>query len=509
VKVLDHGSDKPLLTSAQAIDTISVNLGLHFATLIEALNDPIISNDLTGRILSWNQAAARLFGYQAPEIVGQSVLRLIPPDFHHEENELLRKLSADETIEPYETSWLRKDGRRVSVFVTVYPVRNEAGIVIGATKIALDVADRARNDESGFRLAAIVDSADDAIVSKNLNGIVTSWNAGAQRMFGYTAEEMVGHPILRIIPEDLHFEEDEILRKLRAGERVDHYETTRRRKNGECVDVSVTISPITNGIGQVIGASKIARDISDRRRIEQLLVQSEKLAATGRMAATIAHEINNPLEAVTNLIFLARQHSGTSGKAQQYLLTAEEELERVSQIARQTLGYYRDTGSPVEIHLHELIENLLIVYNSKLLSSGISVNTRFNDLQKILVSRGEMLQVFANVIANAIDAMRQGGLLQISLRKVIGTKADGIQTVIQDNGTGIEQKYMEKIFEPFFTTKGDLGTGIGLWVARQLVDRRGGQITVASSTEQRSSGTTVTIFIPFATPASRVAAERE
>jgi PAS domain S-box-containing protein len=509
VKVLDHGSDKPLLTSAQAIDTISVNLGLHFATLIEALNDPIISNDLTGRILSWNQAAARLFGYQAPEIVGQSVLRLIPPDFQHEENELLRKLSADETIEPYETSWLRKDGRRVSVFVTVYPVRNEAGIVIGATKIALDVADRARNDESGFRLAAIVDSADDAIVSKNLNGIVTSWNAGAQRMFGYTAEEMVGHPILRIIPEDLHFEEDEILRKLRAGERVDHYETTRRRKNGECVDVSVTISPITNGIGQVIGASKIARDISDRRRIEQLLVQSEKLAATGRMAATIAHEINNPLEAVTNLIFLARQHSGTSGKAQQYLLTAEEELERVSQIARQTLGYYRDTGSPVEIHLHELIENLLIVYNSKLLSSGISVNTRFNDLQKILVSRGEMLQVFANVIANAIDAMRQGGLLQISLRKVIGTKADGIQTVIQDNGTGIEQKYMEKIFEPFFTTKGDLGTGIGLWVARQLVDRRGGQITVASSTEQRSSGTTVTIFIPFATPASRVAAERE
>lgn len=506
---MDHGSDKPLLASAQAIDTISVNLGLHFATLIEALNDPIISNDLTGRILSWNQAAARLFGYQAPEIVGQSVLRLIPPDFQHEENELLRKLSADETIEPYETSWLRKDGRRVSVFVTVYPVRNEAGIVIGATKIALDVADRARNDESGFRLAAIVDSADDAIVSKNLNGIVTSWNAGAQRMFGYTAEEMVGHPILRIIPEDLHFEEDEILRKLRAGERVDHYETTRRRKNGECVDVSVTISPITNGIGQVIGASKIARDISDRRRIEQLLVQSEKLAATGRMAATIAHEINNPLEAVTNLIFLARQHSGTSGKAQQYLLTAEEELERVSQIARQTLGYYRDTGSPVEIHLHELIENLLIVYNSKLLSSGISVNTRFNDLQKILVSRGEMLQVFANVIANAIDAMRQGGLLQISLRKVIGTKADGIQTVIQDNGTGIEQKYMEKIFEPFFTTKGDLGTGIGLWVARQLVDRRGGQITVASSTEQRSSGTTVTIFIPFATPASRVAAERE
>ena len=257
------------------------------------------------------------------------------------------------------------------------------------------------------------------------------------------------------------------------------------------------------------GASKIARDISDRKKIERMLIQSEKLAATGRMAATIAHEINNPLESVINLIFLARQHSAESGKAHQYLLTAEEELERVSHIARQTLGYYKDTGSPAEVTLHSLIENVLAVYNPRLTALGISVDLRFNDLQRIVVSKGEMLQVFSNVIANAVDAMRHGGALKISTRKLTGPTGDGIQTVIRDNGTGIQQEHLEKIFEPFFTTKGNLGTGIGLWVARQLVERRGGQISVASSTEPGKSGTTFTIFIPFVIPASRLLAELE
>lgn len=506
---MEYSSEQPLPYSLSATSEASHEAYLHCATVMDSFKEPIISKDLTGRILGWNQAAARVFGYKPAEIIGQSILRLIPPNLHEEENERLRKLGADEAIDPYEAKWLRKDGGNLPVFVTVYPVRNEVGRIIGASRIASDLSDRTRNDESRFRLAAIVDSADDAIISKDLNGIVRTWNGGAQRMFGYSSEEMVGQPILRLIPEELHYEEAEILQKLRAGERVDHYETTRRKKNGENVEVSVTISPITDEAGRVIGASKIARDISDRKRIERLLMQSEKLAATGRMAATIAHEINNPLEAVMNLIFLARQHSESLGKAHQYLLTAEEELERVSHIARQTLGYYRDTGSPTEIHIHDLIENILTVYNSKLLSHDISVDTQFNDLRKILVSKGEMLQVFTNVIANAVEAMRQGGSLKISIRKLVGSNGDGIQTVIQDSGKGIEQKHLERIFEPFFTTKGELGTGIGLWVARQLVERRGGQISVASSTEEGSSGTTITIFLPFTNPASRLRAEWE
>jgi signal transduction histidine kinase len=200
------------------------------------------------------------------------------------------------------------------------------------------------------------------------------------------------------------------------------------------------------------------------------------------------------------LIYLARQNSTIEGKAHRFLLTAEQELERISHIARQTLGYYRDTGAPSETYIHDLLENVLTVYQAKLISSGITVDSSFNDLQKIVVSKGEMLQVFSNVIANAIEAMPQGGVLNISVRKLMNSGGDGIQTVIRDNGVGIETKLLEKVFEPFFTTKVDVGTGIGLWVSKQLIEKRGGQISIASSTQPGDSGTSITIFIPLTAP---------
>ena len=470
------------------------------ASIIDSSDDAIISKDLNGVIVSWNQAASRIFGYTADEILGQSILQLIPEELRPEEFEILKKLRRGERIDHYETVRVRKNGEKFPISVTISPVKNDEGRVIGASKIARDLTDRRLLDNRRFRLAAIVDSADDAIISKDLDGIIESWNQGAYRIFGYTSEEIVGRSILHLIPPELQYEENEILRKLRAGERVEHYETTRVRKNGERVDVSITISPIRNNEGKVIGASKIARDISDRKRMEKLLVQAEKLAATGRMAAAIAHEINNPLESLMNLVYLARQESSEGSGVWEYLRTAESELNRVSHIARQTLGYYRDTSSPSEVYLHDLIDNVLTIYRSKIVSSGISVESTFNDLRKISVSRGEMLQVFSNIIANAIDAMRQGGKLTIALRKTSGLEGDGIQTIIRDNGIGISQKNLERIFEAFFTTKGDLGTGIGLWVTKQLLERRGGQIAVTSSTEPGKSGTTITMYVPFELP---------
>ena len=473
----------------------------YLAAIVASSDDPIISKDLNGIITSWNEAAERTFGYTTDEILGEPILRLIPPELHPEEAQILTKLRAGERIDRYETIRMKKNGERFPVSVTIFPVKDDTGRVVGASKIARDISDRDKTDESRFRLAAVVESADDAIISKDLNGIVRSWNDGARRMFGYAAEEMIGQPILRIIPLELHYEEAAILARLREGERVDHFETRRTRKDGSTIELSVTISPIRDGSGRVIGASKIARDISDRRRIERLLIQSEKIAATGRMAAAVAHEINNPLEAVMNLIFLARQNSPPTGKAYQHLKMAEEELERVSHIARQTLGYYRDAGLPTEVFLHELIENVLTIYRSKLLAYGISVDTQFNDLQKVMVSRGEFIQIFSNLIANALDAMPNGGVLQVSIRTLISSAGDGIQVVIRDTGTGIRSDHLGRIFEPFFTTKGDLGTGIGLWVTKQLVEKRGGQISVASNTEPGKSGTVVSLFVPFSAPA--------
>lgn len=494
---MDHRTEK-LPPSELSQSAAQDHAGFLLAAIVDSSDDAIVSKDLNGVVTSWNKAAQKLFGYTAEEIIGQNILRLIPKELHSEESEILARIRAGERIDHFETVRVKKNGEKFAISVTISPVRNFAGQVIGASKIARDISQRRRLDESRFRLAAIVDSADDAIISKDLNGIIKTWNHGAQGIFGYTSEEMVGQPMLRLIPPELQYEEEEILRKLRAGERIDHYETTRLRKDGSTVEVSVTISPILNHEGRVIGASKVARDISDRKRIEKLLIQSEKLAATGRMAAAIAHEVNNPLESLVNLIYLARQNCAEGTQAHDYLLTAEGELERVSHIARQTLGYYRDTGVPTEVYLHDVVENVLNVYRSRARGNEISIDCSFNDLRKVVVSRGEMLQVFSNVIANAMAAMPRGGQLAITTRKTVALNEEGVQTVVRDNGIGISRENLERIFEAFFTTKGDLGTGIGLWVTKQLVERRGGQITVTSNTEPGKCGTTVTIFIPFA-----------
>jgi PAS domain S-box-containing protein len=487
---------------SQVSETRGVDARLHLAAIVDSCSDAIISANLDGIILSWNTGATRIFGYQPEEIVGRSNQTLIPPEGHAEEQEILRKVRAGERIENYSSIRMRKNGERFSVSVTVSPIRDESGQIVAVSKILRDISGHNKTGEARFHLAAIVDSADDAIVSKDLNGIVKTWNEGAQRMFGYTAAEMTGQSILRLIPEHLQYEEEEILRKLRAGQRISHYETIRRKKSGELFEVSVTISPIRDDSGTVIGASKIARDISDKKHVERLLLQSEKLAATGRMAAAVAHEINNPLESLINLIYLARQHSGPDGKVRELLTTAEQELERVAHIARQTLGYYRDTSSPVEVSMHDLLENVLRVYNSKILASRITVDARFNDMQRITASRGEMLQVFSNIIANSIDAMPHGGTLSISTRNVFSGSKNGVQIRIHDTGSGIDEKHLSRVFDPFFTTKGNVGTGIGLWVARELVEQRGGQIAIASSTTRGKSGTTVTIEIPFANSAA-------
>jgi PAS domain S-box-containing protein len=486
----------PTLSATQS--DISEHSRFLLAAIVDASEDAIISKDLNGIVTSWNKAASRMFGYEAEEMIGQPILRLIPERLHYEEVEILRKMRAGQRIERFETVRVAKSGKEFEVSLSISPVWDDAGRIIGCSKIAHDISERRRSDEARSRLAAIVESCHDAIVSKNLDGIITSWNAAARRMFGYTAEEIVGQPILRLIPEELHQEEYEILRKLRAGELIDHYETTRVKKNGERLQVSLTISPVKDSTGRVIGSSKIARDISARKEMERMLIQSEKIAATGRMAATIAHEINNPLEAVMNLVYLARKSCASDTAANGYLQTAEKEIERVSHIARQTLGYYRETLEPVEVVLNELLEHVLAVYQPKLSTQGISVECEFDDLRPIVVSKGELVQVFSNIIANSIDAMPRGGLLSVQTRETGSAEDAGVEVVIRDQGTGIEQEHLARVFEPFFTTKGNVGTGLGLWVAKQLVENRGGRITVTSSTDPEHSGTSIVIYIPVA-----------
>jgi PAS domain S-box-containing protein len=357
----------------------------------------------------------------------------------------------------------------------------------------------ARHKHAANRLkefAAIIESSDDAILSKDLNGTITSWNPAATRILGYTGEEMIGASILRIIPEELHSDEPIILAKIRAGQRIDHFETIRLAKDGRRVDVSLSISPVRDDSGKIVGAAKILRDISARKCLEQSVLQAEKLAVTGRMAASIAHEINNPLEAIVNLLYLSRQRA-TDPEQAGYLDAALGEVDRVSHIAKQTLGYYRDHAVAVGASLSDIAAEAIRVYKPRCKAAGIRLEGHLEPSPKIVLRKGEIMQVISNLIANAIYAMPSGGTLSISVKRP--SPGDGVVLSIEDNGVGIPAEKLPHIFEAFYTTRGNIGTGIGLFVAQQFVEAHGGQIHVESRTGPHSHGTRMSIFLPLET----------
>jgi PAS domain S-box-containing protein len=240
------------------------------AAIIESADDAIISKTLDGIITSWNRGAQHIFGYTAEEAIGQPVLMLIPEALRDEEPQILARLRKGERIEHYETVRRRKDGTLVDISLTVSPIRKPDGTIIGASKIARDISERRRSAAQLVQAAAIVENSDDAIISKNLDGVILSWNQGAERLYGYTAAEAIGQPVTMLIPEGMPDEEPRILDKIRRGERVDHYETVRLRKDGTPLDVSLTVSPVKDAYGRIVGASKIARDITLRKSAEQM-----------------------------------------------------------------------------------------------------------------------------------------------------------------------------------------------------------------------------------------------
>ena len=469
------------------------------AAIVESSEDAIASKDLNGIITSWNKSAERLFGYKAEEIVGQPVTLIIPPELHDDEPKILAKIRAGNRIEHFQTVRVHKNGKRIDVSLTVSPLRDEQGKIIGAAKIVRDITRQKKLEEAATRLAAIVESSDDAIASKDLNGIITSWNRSAEKLFGYKAEEIIGQSVMLIIPPELHQDENMILSKIRRGEKIDHFETIRLHKNGERIEVSLTISPVKDDNGNVIGAAKIIRNITETKKIDRALQTTEKLAAAGRMAATVAHEINNPLEAVTNLVYLAKRDLSRSDRVAGYLELASRELDRVAHITRQTLGFYRDTSSPVRFHVPETLDDLLRLYEKRFESRGIKVLRQYDKDIEITALAGEIRQAFSNLITNAVDAMPNGGTLVLRVARShawSGSQHPGVRITILDTGTGIEAKHKNEIFQPFFTTKTDVGTGLGLWITRGIVEKHRGTIRMKSRTRQSSHGTALSIFLP-------------
>ena len=361
--------------------------------------------------------------------------------------------------------------------------------------------------EKAMQLAAIIESSDDAIVSKDLNGIVTSWNSSAERIFGYKAEEIIGKPITLIIPPELQSDELMILSRIRAGQRVDHFQTVRITKQGERIDVSLTVSPVKNPQGKIIGAAKIARDITQQKKLEASLQMSERLASVGRLAATVAHEINNPLEAITNFIYLAKQQA-VSEKAKRYLAAADHELKRVAHIAQQTLGFYRDNSQPTTLLVADVIEDVLAIYERKFKYKLLHVERQIEPGLTLFTVEGELKQVLSNLVVNAIDASSEGGRIWLRARTSHHFQSGerGVRITVADNGAGIPREDRAKLFAPFFTTKKRVGTGLGLWITKDLLEKKGGHIRFRSSNRERS-GTVMSMYLPHGGPESRRHAE--
>ena len=417
--------------------------------------------------------------------------------------------------EPFEMVFpLRgRDGTYKPFLTRAVPIHDGSGAITrwfgtntdvsGEFEIRQQIRESRKKVQSSFeatqRLAAIVESSDDSIISKDLNGIVKSWNPGAERVFGYSAEEMIGHPIRKIIPPELLSEEDRIMSAVARGERTDHFETMRIRKDGEKIEVSLTLSPLVDETGKIKGVASISRDVSHQKKVENALHTSERLATVGRLAATIAHEINNPLEAVTNLVYLG-QSCMQDAEGKIFLEQAQQELARMALLTKQTLGFYRENKGARPLTLGELVTPLVSVFSARARNKQVSIDTDIRENPTMVGFPGELRQLFANLLNNSIDAVRDHGHIMIRVsaaREYCGAKRPGVRLTVCDNGPGIAPEVRKKLFEPFFTTKRDVGTGLGLWVTSNILRKHEGTIRVRSSVVSGRSWTVFSVFFPL------------
>jgi signal transduction histidine kinase len=312
---------------------------------------------------------------------------------------------------------------------------------------------------------------------------------------------MIGRSVRLLFPPELQEEESRTLRIIASGQPIAHQETQHITKAGLRIDVARTISPIKNSSGAVIGVSTIARDITQQKQVEEKLRTTEKLAATGRLAATIAHEINNPLEAVTNLLYLAQTDASASPALRRYLQIADEELNRVAHLAKQTLGFYRDTSSPTSFSAAATVEDVLTLYFRRAAGKNVRIDRQLDPNIQAFGFVGEFRQVLSNLLGNALDAIGpEGGRLVIRARRSWDWKhqQERLRITVADTGVGIPAEMRSKVFDAFFTTKSHYGTGLGLWLSHSIVQRHGGSIRLYSSVAPHRNGTVVSFSWPLA-----------
>jgi PAS domain S-box-containing protein len=497
--------------------------------LLETLPDAIVAVDREGTIVQVNSQTQGLFGYSRDELIGQKVEMLVPESFRHKHHqhrenyaEALKTRRMGAELDLYGR---RRNGTEFPVEISLSPVSTDKGpLVLSAIR---DISDRKRiaeelrraNEELHRRTAAqlgeyrsklalIIDSSEDAILSKDLNGMITSWNRGAEHIYGYTAEEVIGRHISLLTPGDRPDEISGILEKIARGETIEHYESVRLTKDGRHLNVSISVSPLRDAAGEIIGASAIARDVTAQKRAEGQLRQSQKMEAIGRLAGGVAHDFNNVLAIINACTEFLRDRIDPVSEPSRYVENIKKAIERGSSLTKQLLAFSR--SSAVQLRVLDVNERLRDI--SKLLRPLLGEDVEILIVPKaasaiVEADPGQLDQIVLNLAVNARDAMPRGGkfILETGTVRLDEGFAEQHQAItpgkyvllaVSDTGTGMDEATISRIFEPFFTTKAvGKGTGLGLATVYGIVKQSAGLIMVYS---EPGAGTTFKIYLPSA-----------
>ncbi|MDT5157979.1 MAG: hypothetical protein QOH51_2336 [Acidobacteriota bacterium] len=454
----------------------------------------------------WSEEDFRIWGFDPQQGLPEreSVFKRIHPEDFGRVYEKSMKALRERTDYTDEFRIVLPDGEVRHIHALAHPVLSASGEIAEYVGTHVDVTERKRAEEAQLRLAAIVASSDDAIISKTLAGVITTWNAGAQRTFGYAAEEAVGRPITILIPPDRQDEESQIIERVSRGESVHHFETVRLRKDGRQIHVSLAISPMKDAAGQIIGVSKVARDITEQKRATEALRQAQadlahvsRVTMMGELTASVAHEVNQPITAaVTNANTCVRWLAGDSPNIQEArdaaIRSAKDGKRAADIISRIRLLFKKGTPQREPVDINEVIGEIIVLLRSEMTRYSISVWTELGTrLPSLTADRVQLQQVFMNLVLNGIDAMKDVDDQRELFIKSECRENEQVLVSIQDTGSGLPPQ-ADQIFDAFFTTKLH-GTGMGLSISRSIVESHGGHLW---ADEDSPRGSTFHIALP-------------
>lgn len=486
-------------------------------TTLQSIGDGVMVCDAGGRVTMMNPAAADLTGWKIGEAIGrpiEQVFRIIN-EFTRAPLESpvdkVRRLNTVVSLENH-TILIRKDGAEIPIDDSGGPIRYSDGSLQGVVLVFRSAAERRRTAQiirqSQERLNSIYNTSLEYIGILGVDGRLLDCNRASLQFGQFRRADAVGKffwecPWFQYTDGAPEVAREAVMHA--AAGKSARMEIALNRANGETLTFDFSLAPIFDVAGNVTYLLPEGRDITEQKRAQNALIQSEKLAAVGRLASSIAHEINNPLEAITNLLYLARSRP-LPPEAEEFLRAADHELRRVSVIANQTLRFHKQASSPQPALASELFSTVLGIYEGRLRNASIEVEVKDCANVPVVCFAGDVRQVLSNLIGNAIDAMSDGGgrlLLRshVVTRWAAGEDEDvqskGIVLTVADSGSGIDPENVRRIFEPFFTTKGIGGTGLGLWVSEEVAGRHKGAIRVRSSVRAGCSGTVFRFFLPL------------